>query len=178
MHEPYRTLLGHFRHESGHYYFDCLIAGDAPRLQRFRALFGDEREDYGQALQRHYAGGGPSHWEARFVSHYASSHPWEDWAETWAHYLHMFDTLDTAFSCGVKLQPVGAGEPVLALEAHPLEVLTWNALSADWFALTYLLNSLNRSIGMPDAYPFALSPAVQDKLEFVHDVVRSHAGQA
>ena len=175
MHEPYRTLLGHFRHESGHYYFDRLIAAQAPRLERFRALFGDEREDYGQALQRHYFAGAPAHWETRFVTQYASAHPWEDWAETWSHYLHMFDTLDTAFSCGVKLQPLCAGEPVLALEAHPLEALSWSALSADWFALTYLLNSLNRSIGMQDAYPFALSPAVQGKLEFVHDVVRSHA---
>lgn len=175
LHEPYRTLLGHFRHESGHYYFDLLIANNEERLQAFREVFGDERADYAEALKRHYAQPPSDDWALSHVSHYAASHPWEDWAETWAHYLHIFDTLDTAFACGVKLRPRTPNEPVLELKAHPLEARSWDQISWDWFALSYLLNSLNRSIGMPDAYPFALSPPVQKKLQFVHDMVRAHA---
>src|SRR5262249_50270393 len=85
MNEPYRPLLGAFRHEIGHYYWDRLIRGSA-RLAAFRETFGDERADYAEALDRHHAGGPPGDWQDRFVSAYASSHPWEDWAETWAHY--------------------------------------------------------------------------------------------
>src|SRR5205085_4928913 len=116
MHEPYRTLLGHFRHEVGHYYWARLIAGPQ-RLEDFRAMFGDEREDYGAALERHYQQGPPADWSAHFVSHYASSHPWEDWAETWAHYVHMIDTLETAAACGLALRPRRSDEP--ALETDP-----------------------------------------------------------
>jgi len=171
MAEPYRTLLGHFRHESGHYYFDRLIAG-TPRLDAFRALFGDESADYGQSLQRHYDNGPPQGWEQNFVSVYASSHPWEDWAETWAHYLHMFDTLETAYSCGVQLRPQHRGEQQLVIDASPVEEDSFDELAREWFALTYVLNSLNRSIGMPDSYPFTLSTPVLEKLRFVHAVVR------
>ncbi len=112
MHEGYRTLLGHFRHEVGHYYWNQLIRG-AEWTDPFRRLFGDEREDYGQALQRHYKEGPPADWQGRFVSSYASSHPWEDWAETWAHYLHMTDTLETALACGLSLVPKRSDEPGL-----------------------------------------------------------------
>ena len=45
MGELYRTLLGHFRHEIGHYYWDRLIA-NTPHLEEFRRIFGDERQDY------------------------------------------------------------------------------------------------------------------------------------
>ncbi len=102
LHEPYRTLLGHVRHEIGHYYWERLIAASPYRLQTFRAVFGDEREDYAAALQRHYAEGPPADWTSRFVSAYASAHAWEDWAETWAHYLHITDTVETAAACGVS----------------------------------------------------------------------------
>ena len=91
MHEPYRTLLGHFRHETGHYFWDRLVR-DRGRLEACRAMFGDDRQDYGQALQAYYDNGAPADWQSRFVSMYATSHPWEDFAETWAHYLHIVDT--------------------------------------------------------------------------------------
>lgn len=170
MAEPYRTLLGHFRHESGHYYFDQLVVGTS-WLEPFRSLFGDEREDYGMALQQHYEQGPSEGWEQRFVSAYASSHPWEDWAETWAHYLHMFDTLETAYACGVQLKPRHAAEQTLEITAPPVRAGSFDELVGEWFALTYVLNSLNRSIGMPDSYPFALTTPVLEKLRFVHDVV-------
>ncbi|AXA90400.1 putative zinc-binding metallopeptidase [Massilia sp. YMA4] len=171
MHERYRTLLGHFRHESGHYYFDRLVVG-TPWIDECRALFGDERADYGASLQRHYKEGPPADWEERFVSSYASAHPWEDWAETWAHYLHMMDTLETAHACGVSLTPRKPNEPALAIAVPPAKTDAFDATLHDWFALTYVLNSLSRSIGMPDAYPFTLSPPVLAKLGFVHKVVR------
>ncbi|MEO8071395.1 MAG: putative zinc-binding metallopeptidase, partial [Acidobacteriota bacterium] len=104
MHEPYRTLLGHMRHESGHYYWDRLVR-DTHELEEFRSRFGNEQRDYDTALQVHYQNGAPFDWPQRFVTAYASAHPWEDWAETWAHYLHILDTLDTASSCGVSLRP-------------------------------------------------------------------------
>jgi len=172
MHERYRTLLGHFRHESGHYYFDRLVA-DTAWIDAYRALFGDERADYSEALQRHYSEGPVADWESRFVSSYASSHPWEDWAETWAHYLHMIDTLETAHACGLSLNPVKAGEPSLDSVTLPTKTGDFDETLKDWFALTYVLNSLNRSIGMPDSYPFKLSTPVLEKLEFVHKVVRA-----
>lgn len=171
MGEPYRTLLGHFRHESGHFYFDRLVANSG-RVDAFRALFGDERQDYGACLKQHYDRGPPPDWNQRFVSAYASMHPWEDWAETWAHYLHMVDTLDTAHACGMMLKPARPGEPQLVIDEQTVCSDDFNDILNDWFALAYVLNSLNRSVGMPDPYPFMLSTPVIDKLHFVHDVVR------
>ncbi|HVK08802.1 MAG TPA: putative zinc-binding peptidase [Gemmataceae bacterium] len=174
MHEPYRTLLGHFRHESGHYYWDRLVKESA-RIDDFRELFGDERADYGAALQWHHANGPVANWQDQFVSAYASAHPWEDWAETWAHYLHMTDTLETAAACGVSLQPARPGDP--EIEAVPDPVTggpePFDDLMASWFPLTYVLNNLNRGLGLPDAYPFVLSPVAVQKLKFVHEVVSS-----
>jgi len=172
MHERYRTLLGHFRHESGHYYFDRLVVG-SEWIDEYRTLFGDERQDYGEALKRHYSEGPASDWASRFVSSYASSHPWEDWAETWAHYLHMLDTLETASACGLSLHPVKSAEPELEKVTLPTKTDAFDDIQRDWFALTYVLNSLNRSIGMPDSYPFTLSTPVLEKLGFVHKVVRA-----
>src|ERR1700733_11416100 len=94
LHEPYRTVIGHLRHESGHFCWDRLIA-DSSNLQCFRKLFGDETVDYDAMLQAYYKQGPPADWHDRTVTAYASSHPWEDWAETWAHYLHIIDTLGT-----------------------------------------------------------------------------------
>lgn len=174
MGETYRTLLGHFRHESGHFYFDRLVA-KTKWIEPFRALFGDERADYALCLQTHYDRGPPTDWRERYVSAYASMHPWEDWAETWAHYLHMIDTLDTAYACGMSLRPRKPDEPELIIAAPPLAAADFDDVMSDWFALTYVLNSLNRSVGMPDPYPFALSTPAIDKLRFVHDVVQAQS---
>ena len=170
MHEHYRTLLGHFRHESGHYYFDRLIA-DSEWIDGYRELFGDEREDYSESLKRHYENGAPADWEQHFISTYASSHSWEDWAETWAHYLHMIDTLETAHACGLSLKPRKKEEPEMVITAPPLKIDSFDEIISDWFALTYVLNSLNRSVGTPDSYPFKLPTPVQEKLHFIHKVV-------
>ena len=170
MHEPYRTLLGHMRHESDHYYWDCLIEGTS-ELDELRTLFGDERADYTAALNAYYDKGAPADWQTRFVSAYAGSHPWEDWAETWAHYL--FDTLETAAACGLSLKPRRLDEPALPETPHPVspQPAAFARLIDSWFPLTYVLNNLNRGLGLNDAYPFVLSPQAVAKLWFVDAVV-------
>ena len=175
LREPYRTLLGHVRHEVGHYYWDRLVDG-APWLEPFRALFGDERADYAAALRRHYEQGPPADWQQRHVSAYAASHPWEDWAETWAHYLHMVDTVETAMSFGLEAEALEVdtepfGTDVLedrATEAGAADFLDFvNA----WVEITALLNEMSRSMGLHDFYPFVLSRAAVRKLYFVHQVI-------
>jgi hypothetical protein len=174
LHEPYRTLLGHFRHEIGHYYWGRLLArGDG--LDAFRVAFGDERVDYAEAVQRHYDHGAPEGWQERFVSAYASTHPWEDFAETWAHYLHMIDTLETAAACGVSLRPWRADEPALTMAGQEDVRGPFDRKIAAWFPLTYVLNNLNRGLGLPDGYPFVLSDAVIAKLRFVHETIAAAA---
>ncbi len=174
LHEPYRTLLGHFRHEVGHFYWDKLIANTG-KLDAFRGLFGDERADYGQALQTHYANGPRPDWQLAFISAYASSHPWEDWAETWAHYLHMIDTIETAGSFGVSLAPRHPSAKLMRAEPSGTVVATsetpFERIVRNWIPLTYALNSLNRGMGLGDLYPFILSDAILAKLRFVHDVI-------
>jgi hypothetical protein len=174
MGEPYRTLLGHLRHETGHYYWDRLVAG-TPWLEDFRKSFGDERQDYSEALQAYYRQGPVSNWQGSFVSAYATAHPWEDWAETWAHYLHIVDTFDTALSFGL--------DPDHSIELD-VEPFTPDALSpsnnADaasflhfvnsWTRLTAVLNELSRGMGLHDFYPFVLSRNAVAKLYFVHQV--------
>ncbi|MCY1507349.1 hypothetical protein D9M68_416230 [compost metagenome] len=174
MHEPYRTLLGHFRHEIGHYYWDLLVL-PTPWIDDFRALFGDERADYGAALQQHYEQGPPPDWAQRFVSSYASMHPWEDWAETWAHYLHMADTADTAMSFGIDASNVELQNDLFTAAdlwqpEHPDAAKFLDFING-WVLLTSMLNELSRSMGQPDYYPFVLPRAAVGKLQFIHGVV-------
>jgi hypothetical protein len=173
LHEPYRTLLGHFRHESGHYYWDLLIR-EGGRVESYRAVFGDESVDYGEALKKHYQrGGAPAGWQQFHVSAYATCHPWEDWAETWAHYLHMVDLLETAASYNTRVSLPTPHDHDLDEMVDPFEAggVDFDDLVAQWVPLTLLLNSLNRSLGQGDAYPFALSQGALRKLRYVHDVI-------
>jgi hypothetical protein len=171
MHEPYRTLLGHFRHEIGHYYWDRLIA-NTPHLEEFRRIFGDERRDYGAALQDYYAWGAPSDWSQHFISAYASSHPWEDFAETWAHYFHMIDTLETARVAGLAISPKRSQGPGAVFDFHPRDTDIKHVVEA-WLELTFAVNSLNRSMGLRDLYPFVLGPSAVVKLTFVQQRIRA-----
>jgi hypothetical protein len=195
MAEPYRTLLGHVRHETGHYYWsvlvegsalvdgELLVDGDLGALARFRELFGDERADYRQALQRHYRDGPPPSWNRSYVSAYATAHPWEDWAETFAHYLHIADTLQSAAAYGM----VVTGPDVTVADAQALVALpredsaqrgTLQNLVGTWLPLTYALNAVNRSMGKGDLYPFLLTPSAIRKLSFVHDLVQAAHARA
>lgn len=172
--EAYRTLLGHFRHEIGHYYWDILIR-DGKWRAPFGDVFGDPEKDYNAELQRHYKEGPPAGWPEAFVSSYATMHPWEDWAETWAHYLHIVDTLGTARSYGIAIRPEVAGgkkPPAhLNVNVRRLDFDDFDDLIAGWFPVTFALNSLNRGMGLSDLYPFVLTEKTIDKLRFVHDVI-------
>jgi hypothetical protein len=173
--EQYRTLLGHFRHEIGHYFWDRLVAY-GPLLEDFRALFGDERADYQQALDRHYGEGPPARWEDSFISAYSTMHPWEDWAESWAHYLHMVDALETAGATGLALRPKRPDEPQMQPPPDPLspKYRDFDAMVDAWLSLTYVLNNLSRGLGLPDSYPFVLSAPAIRKLRFIHDIINAH----
>jgi hypothetical protein len=165
MAERYRTLLGHFRHEIGHYYW-LLLVQDSAHLHEFRNVFGDERRDYGQALSEYYERGPVADWSQRYISAYGSAHPWEDWAETFSHYLHMVDTLESAAQ--LKLAPI---DPADRSEEG---MQRWIAA---WMELTVGLNELNRCMGHPDLYPFVLSHKAVEKLYFVHEVVAEAVGR-
>jgi hypothetical protein len=171
MKEPYRTLLGHFRHEIGHYYWERLVQG-TKFLNRYRAIFGNEQWDYGYALSEYYAHGAPANWQANYISAYATSHPWEDWAESWAHFMHMQDTLEVAGSFGIAGKPI---HPTFRPEFHrvrpPSGMENFDGMITAWSELAVALNSINRSMGHQDLYPFVLSPAVIDKLRFVFEII-------
>lgn len=177
--ELYRTLLGHLRHESAHYYWPIVVE-QAGLVQPFRTLFGDERADYGQAVALHHANGPPSDWQSTFVSAYATAHPWEDWAETWAHYLHMLDLLETAasYQASVTVPDPHAATRHQVTDPFATDRPDFQDMVRQWVPLTLLLNSLNRSLGQHDAYPFALSSGAMVKLRFVHDLVQTQSPQA
>ena len=164
MAEPYRTVLGHFRHEIGHYYFYRLVSPSPDYGQRFAELFGEPNVDYQAALGRHYSEGAPAGWEATFVSSYATMHPAEDWAETFAHYLHIRDTLDTSASFGFA--PAGA-----TFDRRSLGPSGFDTIIEMWLPLAWGLNMVNRSMGKEDIYPFVLPPAVLEKMRFVHSII-------
>jgi hypothetical protein len=172
--EPYRTVLGHMRHEIGHYYQPILVPEGTSAQACCRELFGDEREDYQEAMDRYYATGAPTGWEQTHVSAYATMHPWEDWAETFAHYLHVRDTLQTAAAYGVRID----GPSVDAADSAPLHSTPSDAGSdvhamlQAWIPLTYALNAISRSMGALDLYPFILSPEIESKLELIDALVR------
>jgi hypothetical protein len=174
MGEGYRTVLGHLRHEIGHHYWDALVR-DSERIDAFRVLFGDERAGYEEALERHYDFGPPLTWGELYISAYASMHPWEDWAETWAHYLHMVDTLETAKSHGLTVRTPAADKPGERVATDRVAFFDFESLTTGWNAVTLALNSLNRSMGMEDAYPFVLTAPILEKLRFVHELVRAQA---
>lgn len=163
MSEPYRTLVGHFRHEIGHYY-QMVLVGDGEHRAAFEELFGDPDSSYQDALDRHYSEGAPEGWEDNYVSSYATMHPAEDWAETFAHYLHIRDTLDTAAAFGMA--PAGSTlESPLPGDVGFDQIVDW------WLPLSWALNQINRSMGHQDLYPFVLPPTVVKKIGFVHSLI-------
>ena len=176
MGEPYRTLLGHFRHEVGHYFWDVLVH-DGGKLDACRAVFGDDSVDYGEALQRHYANGPPADWQQNFVSAYATTHPWEAFAETWAHYLHIADPLEMGSEFGLEVHPVAdrTGQLSTRVAIDPYVAENFAAVVAAWLPFTFAINSVNRAMGLRDLYPFILSPSVIKKLCFIHDLVQGVA---
>jgi hypothetical protein len=174
--EPYRTVVGHLRHEIGHYFFPVLVGPDD--VDRVRGWFGDETVDYQAALERHYRDGPPPDWAEDHISEYATMHPAEDWAETFAHYLHLRGVLQTAAAYGLKVDgPDLPSSPSTPLHADPsaLDEDDIHDVIGTWLPLSYALNAVSRSMGEDDLYPFVLSPRVMAKLAVVHELVRSAA---
>lgn len=172
--EKYRTLLGHFRHEIGHYYWDVRIKNHTD-LTVFRQLFGDENENYEEALNRYYAKGAPANWTENFISPYATAHPWEDWAETWAHYIHLMDTLETAYYYGMGVHPkrtTGVKTLEMEIDEDPFQIASFERVFKMWLPITFAVNSLNRAMGHHDFYPFIIGPNVVKKLSFIHNLCR------
>jgi hypothetical protein len=178
MGEPHRTLLGHFRHEIGHYYWDRLVRG-TKLIERYRDLFGNEQGDYMQALRQYYSKGASANWQNSYISAYATAHPWEDWAECWAHFMHIQDTLETANQYGlvgksIRLDPRSVdGKSTASSEQIAVEEI----ISA-WAYFTIALNSINRSMGLHDTYPFVISPAIVNKLSFIFEVIASASAKS
>ncbi len=156
MNENYRSLLGHFRHEIGHYYWEHLVL-ESTLYPQFKQLFGDEDQDYSVALDNYYMKGPQENWQENYISAYASMHPLEDWAETWAHYMLMRETIETAFN----------QEILPALTPYS----TFDIWMDEWMQLVIVLNALNRSIGNADAYPFTISNTVRTKIKFIHQLI-------
>jgi hypothetical protein len=175
--EPYRSVLGHFRHEIGHHYWDVLVR-DGGRLEACRAVFGDDTQDYGEALKRHYSEGAPPNWQESFVSAYATSHPWEDFAETWAHYFHIVDTLEMASAFDMSIEPIDTdGAYTARLDFDPYVEGTIEDIIDAWAPFVLAMNSINRAMGRPDLYPFVLAPAVVEKLRFISRPRAARAGE-
>ncbi len=170
--EPYRTLIGHFRHEVGHYFWDSLVASDQGILDDFRRVFGDERKDYGQALKHYYQTTTAADWQENYISQYATAHPWEDWAETWAHYLHIMDMSGTAHSFGLSVSPhLDDIDLKGSMGFDPYTVDEFSQIFKAWFPISFAINSLNRSMGVPDLYPFVVSKGVVQKMKFIHQLL-------
>ncbi|MGC3992732.1 MAG: putative zinc-binding metallopeptidase [Propionicimonas sp.] len=173
LREPYRTMLGHLRHEAGHYY-QWILVEQTGWIDECRELFGDERASYADAIARHYRTGAPDDWQDAFISEYATMHPWEDFAESFAHYLHITDTLNTAASAGVELDASRQTVPLLTEPVVPRTSYgadDFEALIRDWRWMSLFFNRVNRAMGAADLYPFRISEPVVAKLEFVHRVL-------
>lgn len=172
MKEPYRTLVGHLRHEVGHYFWNQLVRDNPIVLSEFRAIFGNEELDYGESLKTYYKNGSPENWQENFISEYATSHPWEDWAETWAHYLHIMDMVETAFFFRLNVKPaVNKKALKTKVSFDPYIKENFDVIVQKCVPLSFAVNSINRAMGVPDVYPFVISPAIIEKLRFIHKLL-------
>ncbi|MFT4733879.1 MAG: hypothetical protein ACI9DJ_002917 [Algoriphagus sp.] len=172
MFEPYRTLIGHLRHEVGHYFWDRLVLDNESILVEFRSIFGDERASYADALKLYYKQGAPTHWDQSFISKYATAHPWEDWAETWAHYLHVMDMVETAHFFGLKMEPVDDLRDMKSeMSYDPYTEDDFEKIVRTCVPLSFAVNSINRSMGIPDVYPFVITQPVVMKMVFIHNLM-------
>jgi len=174
MLEPYRTLVGHLRHEVGHYFWNQLVRDNPTILDECRAIFGNDELDYGKALQQYYKMGAPKKWQENFISKYATSHPWEDWAETWAHYLHIMDMVETGYFFRLNVRPKGDTKVLKTrVSFDPYEIKDFDRIIKKCVPLSFAVNSINRAMGIPDLYPFVISPAIIEKLRFIHKLLLS-----
>lgn len=160
MNEAHRTLIGHFRHEIGHFYWDALVKGRPDREAECIAAFGDHNNpNYDVALEAYYKNGPKPKWQETFVSAYATMHPWEDFAETWATYLDMTSTLDTAEHVGFG----GITDPTNA---------DLDTMITRYQAFGLAANEINRNLGLLNLVPEVFLKPVVEKLRYIHHLVR------
>lgn len=152
--ERYRTVLGHMRHEMGHFYFEYLTQDK----HSFFSLFGDPNIPYDEAMETYYEQGPLAGWENSFISAYASAHPLEDWAECFAHYLHMMDVLETATQFNIISHDTN-----INIDGH---IEKWDKVSV-------IINEVNRSLGLNDAYPFVIHKPVANKIRYIHSSIQN-----
>ncbi|WP_340202264.1 putative zinc-binding metallopeptidase [Ascidiimonas sp. W6] len=172
LQEPYRTLIGHLRHEVGHYFWERLVFIHPEVLKAFRVIFGNEEANYSEALQSYYDNGAPVDWQDSFISKYATSHPWEDWAETWAHYLHIMDMVETAHFFRLRVKPTGASNHMKAkVTFDPYKEKDFKTIINTCIPLSFAVNSINRAMGLPDVYPFVVNEKVIEKMTFIHQLL-------
>jgi hypothetical protein len=172
LQEPFRTLIGHLRHEVGHYFWDRLISNNQEVLSAFRAHFGNEEANYSDSLQAYYKQGAPNDWQDAFISKYATSHPWEDWAETWAHYLHIMDMEETAHFFRLGVDPIGISKNMKTkVTRDPYIIKEFQTIIDTCVPLTFAVNNINRAMGIPDVYPFVITPKVVKKMTFIHELL-------
>ncbi|SOE20165.1 hypothetical protein SAMN06298216_0663 [Spirosomataceae bacterium TFI 002] len=164
--EPYRTLIGHLRHEVGHYFWERLVRPNKEITTSFRFIFGDERNSYSDSLKAYYAKEQNNDWEGEFISRYATAHPWEDWAETWAHYLHIMDMVETAYFFNLKVDLDKKHHT--QVNSDPYLVEDFDQIIQISVPLSFAVNSINRAMGHQDVYPFVITPTVVRKLTFIH----------
>lgn len=170
--EPYRTLIGHLRHETGHYFWEKIISKHKDNLKDFREIFGDERLNYTEALQTYYKEGPSPNWQTSFISKYATSHPWEDWAETWAHYLHIMDMVETAHFFGLNIkQRQNSKAQKNDKTFDPYTVNDFETIIQTGIPLSFAVNSFNRAMGMNDVYPFIINKGVIKKMNYIHNLL-------
>jgi len=172
LNEPYRTLIGHLRHEVGHYFWEQLVYVDQEVLTTFRAVFGNEEVDYGDSLKAYYKQEANDNWRAQFITKYASAHPWEDWAETCAHYLHVMDMVETSHFFGLKVNATNILKGMkVKVTFDPYGTEDFDKIVETCVPLSYAVNSINRAMGLPDVYPFEISPVVVKKMAFIHQLL-------
>ena len=170
--EPYRTLVGHLRHEVGHYFWDRLIRDNPDTLAEYRTIFGNESQDYGKALETYYKTETPKDWQKEFISQYATSHPWEDWAETWAHYLHIMDMVETGYFFKISVNSIADNDDFkTSISFDPYTIENFDKIVENCVPLSFAVNSMNRAMGIPDIYPFVISPVIIEKLRFIHKLL-------
>lgn len=159
--EAHRTIIGHFRHEMGHYFWDVLVKNQCEA--ECVAVFGDHFDpDYGTALEIYYQNGAKENWKKNYISGYATMHPWEDFAESFATYLDMISVLDIAFHA----DELYAVEPTQASFAD---------ISKHYSKLGLLLNEMNRAMGLLDLVPEVHTAGILKKVEFIHDLLSNAA---
>lgn len=161
FHEAHRTLIGHFHHEIGHYYWQLLVQGR--REKEFIQLFGDHKAPpYAEAMAAYYENGPRPDWQTSYISAYATAHPWEDFAETFALYLDMATVLDTAHHLFKSVRVNFRSRTAAPLVARYQEV-------------GVLVNEFNRSVGLIDLVPEVIAAPVVAKLELIHKIVKGAA---